>query len=144
MDINQIQSIIPHRYPFILIDRVIKIEGNKAVGIKNVTINEPFFQGHFPGHPVMPGVLITEAMAQLGAVLILSKEEYRNCIPYLAALDKIRFKTPVVPGDQLRIEVEITNVKRNVGKMTAKAMIGDKVAALGEMMCSMMPNKKTE
>ncbi len=138
MDICKIRSVIPHRYPFLLIDRVLEVSGNKAVGIKNVTANEPFFQGHFPETPVMPGVLITEAMAQLGAVLIMSQDAYKDTIPYLAALDKIRFKKPVVPGDQLRIEVEITNVKRNVGKMIARATVDGVLAAEGEMMCSMV------
>ncbi len=144
MNIGQIQSIIPHRYPFLLIDRVVEMEGFKAVGLKNVTVNEPFFQGHFPGHPVMPGVLITEAMAQLGAVLIMNQEEFSDCTPYLAALDKLRFKRPVVPGDQLRIEVEITNVKRNVGKMSARATVDGVLAAEGEMMCAMVKRQTEE
>lgn len=138
MDVNKIKSIIPHRYPFLLIDRVLKIEGMKAIGVKSVTANEPFFQGHFPENPVMPGVLITEAMAQLGAVLIMSQEQWSDCIPYLAALDNLRFKRPVVPGEQLIIEVEITNIKRNVGKMKAKATVDGVLAAEGEMMCSMV------
>ena len=138
MDIQKIQEIIPHRYPFLLVDRILEVDGRKAVGIKNVSVNEPFFQGHFPGHPIMPGVLVTEAMAQVGACLILSSEEFKGCLPYLAALDRIRVKRPVRPGDQLRIEVEITQVKRNVGKMIACAKVDDKVVAEGTMLCSII------
>ncbi len=138
MDILKIQEVIPHRYPFLLVDKILEINGLKAVGIKNVTLNEPYFQGHFPGRPVMPGVLITEAMAQVGACLILAQEEFKGGIPYLAALDKFRFKRPVVPGDQLRIEVEITHVKRNIGKMKSAAFVDGVLAAEGEMMCSMV------
>ena len=138
MDIQIIQEVIPHRYPFLLVDRILEVQDRKAVGIKNVTVNEPFFQGHFPGHPIMPGVLLTEAMAQVGACLILSSEEFKGCLPYLAALDKVRFKRPVRPGDQLRIEVEITQVKRNVGKMIAYAKVDGKVVAEGTMLCSII------
>ena len=142
LNIKEIMDLLPHRYPFILVDRVIDYtytdEKKVLKAIKNVTINEPFFQGHFPGHPIMPGVLVTEAMAQVGACLILSSEEFKGCLPYLAALDRIRFKRPVRPGDQLRIEVEITQVKRNVGKMIACAKVDDKVVAEGTMLCSII------
>ncbi len=140
MDILKIQEILPHRYPFLLIDRILEIDQKelKAIGIKNVTANEPFFQGHFPGKPVMPGVLITEAVAQVGACLILSLDQFKGKIPYLAALDNVRFKRPVVPGDRLVIEVHITNVKRNVGKMDARAVVDGKVVFEGQMMCSLV------
>lgn len=140
MDILKIQEILPHRYPFLLIDRILEIDQKelKAIGIKNVTANEPFFQGHFPGKPVMPGVLITEAVAQVGACLILSLDQFKGKIPYLAALDNVRFKRPVVPGDRLVIEVHITNVKRNVGKMDARAVVDGKVVIEGQMMCSLV------
>ena len=140
MDILKIQEILPHRYPFLLIDRILEIDQKelKAIGIKNVTANEPFFQGHFPGKPVMPGVLITEAVAQVGACLILSLDQFKGKIPYLAALDNIRFKRPVVPGDRLVIEVHITNVKRNVGKMDARAVVDGNVVIEGQMMCSLV------
>ena len=102
MDINQIKEILPHRYPFLLIDRVISIDGNKIVAIKNVTANENYFQGHFPIEPVMPGVLIIEALAQTGAVAILSKDEFKGKIAYFAGIDKAKFRRKVVPGDTLR------------------------------------------
>ncbi len=103
-----IQKIIPHRYPFLLVDKIIEIEGGKkAVGIKNVTINEPFFQGHFPGNPIMPGVLIVEAMAQVGAVAVLSLEENKGKLAVFAGIDNARFKKQVKPGDTLRMEVEL-------------------------------------
>lgn len=140
MDIVKIQEILPHRYPFLLVDRVLEINAEelKAVGIKNVSANEPFFQGHFPGKPVMPGVLITEAMGQVGAVLILSLDRFKGKIPFLASIDNLRFRKPVVPGDQLRIEVQITATKRNVGKMTGNAYVGDTLVASGEIMCSIV------
>ena len=107
-DINEIMAVLPHRYPFLLIDRVEEvIPGEKVVAIKNVTINEPFFQGHFPGHPVMPGVLIVEAMAQAGAFAVLSQEEFKGKLAFLGAVDKAKFRRQVVPGDELRLEVEI-------------------------------------
>ncbi|MCQ2736179.1 MAG: 3-hydroxyacyl-ACP dehydratase FabZ [bacterium] len=140
MDIVKIQEILPHRYPFLLVDRILEINAEelKAVGIKNVSANEPFFQGHFPGKPVMPGVLITEAMGQVGAVLILSLDRFKGKIPFLASIDNLRFRKPVVPGDQLRIEVQITATKRNVGKMTGNAYVGDTLVASGEIMCSIV------
>lgn len=130
-----IQNIIPHRYPFLLVDKIIEIEyGKKAVGIKNVTVNEPFFQGHFPGNPIMPGVLIVEAMAQVGAVAILGKEENKGKLAVFAGIDGLRFRRQVVPGDVLRMEVEMLNFKRGVGKAKAAAYVGVDLAASGEMM----------
>ena len=115
MDINQIKEILPHRYPFLLIDRVISIDGNKIVAIKNVTANENYFQGHFPIEPVMPGVLIIEALAQTGAVAILSKDEFKGKIAYFAGIDKAKFRRKVVPGDTLRLEVELTKLRGRDG-----------------------------
>lgn len=132
---QQIQEIIPHRYPFLLVDKVIEMEvGKSAVGIKNVTINEPFFTGHFPGHPVMPGVLIVEALAQVGAIALLSSDEYKGKLALFAGIDEIRFKKQVVPGDVLRLEVEIISVRRNIGKGKVCAYVGDKVACKGTIM----------
>jgi 3-hydroxyacyl-[acyl-carrier-protein] dehydratase len=135
LDAKQIQEIIPHRYPFLLVDRVIELEpGKKAVGIKNVTINESFFQGHFPDYPVMPGVLIIEALAQVGAVAALSLEENLGKIAFFAGIDKVRFRDQVKPGDVLTLEVEMTRLKGKIGKGTGIARVGEKVVAEGELM----------
>jgi len=133
MDIKEIMSILPHRPPFLLIDRIEElIGGEKVIAIKNVTMNEPFFQGHFPGEPVMPGVLIIEAMAQAGAVAILSMEEYQGKTAYFGGIDKAKFRRKVVPGDTLRLEVEIVKLKKNAGIGKGIAYVGDKKAAEGE------------
>ena len=135
MDIGQIMDILPHRYPFLLVDRIIDVvPGQSAKGIKNVTINEPFFQGHFPSYPVMPGVLIVEALAQVGAVAMLSLPENKGKIGLFAGIDRLRFRRQVKPGDQLRLEVEIIYQKGPIGKCKAKATVGDEVAAEGELM----------
>jgi len=135
LDIKQIQEIIPHRPPFLLVDRIVELEeGKRAVGIKNVTVNEPFFTGHFPEYPVMPGVLITEALAQVGAVAILHLESNRGKIGFLAGLDEFRFRGQVVPGDTLRLEVEIIRLKGSIGKGKAVAKVDDKVVAEGIIM----------
>jgi len=137
---EQIQAIIPHRYPFLLVDRIIELEmGKRAVGLKNVTINEPFFQGHFPGYPVMPGVLIVEALAQVGAVAMLSLEEHKGKIGLFAGIDGFRFKEQVKPGDTLRLEVELTRVRGTVGKGRATALVDGKVVAEGELMFAIVP-----
>ncbi|MBM7853692.1 3-hydroxyacyl-[acyl-carrier-protein] dehydratase [Desulfohalotomaculum tongense] len=134
-DVQKIQQILPHRYPFLLVDRIIEVEeGKRAVGIKNVSINEPFFQGHFPGHPVMPGVLIIEAMAQVGAVALLSMPEYAGKLALFAGIDGARFRRQVVPGDQLKIEVEVTKLRGRIGKSKAKAYVDDHLAAEAELM----------
>lgn len=135
LDIEAIQAIIPHRYPFLLVDRILEVEaGKRAVGQKNVSANEPFFQGHFPGHPVMPGVLILEAMAQVGAVALLQLPEYQGKIALFAGVDNVRFRRPVVPGDQLRMEVEILKLRGGIGKGQARAYVGDTLAAEGELL----------
>jgi 3-hydroxyacyl-[acyl-carrier-protein] dehydratase len=135
MDIQEIKATIPHRYPFLLVDKVTEIvEGERVVGYKNVTINEPFFQGHFPDYPVMPGVLIIEALAQVGAVAMLGMEENKGKIGFLAGVDKCRFKRQVVPGDQLKLEVEITRIKGPIGKGKGTATVNGELACQAEIM----------
>ncbi len=135
LDVEQIKEIIPHRYPFLLVDKIVEMEENKrVVGIKNVTINEPFFAGHFPEYPVMPGVLILEALAQVGAVAVLGMEQHKGKIAFLAGVDKCRFKRQVKPGDQLRLEVEIIRMKGRVGKGKAVATVDGEVACEAEIM----------
>ena len=135
LDITAIQQILPHRYPFLLVDRILEVEeGKKVVGIKNVSMNEPFFQGHFPNYPVMPGVLIIEAMAQVGAVAILSMPAFAGRIALLAGIDKARFRRQVVPGDILRIEVEALKLRGSVGKSQARAYVGEELAVEAELM----------
>ncbi len=136
---DEIQRLIPHRYPLLLIDRVIEIEpGKRIVGVKNVTVNEPFFQGHFPGYPIMPGVMIVEALAQAGAVLLLSLPGERGKLPLFAGIDGFRFRRPVVPGDQLRLEVEFTMRRGSVGRGRARATVDGEVAAEGELTFAVM------
>ena len=139
LNIDQIKELIPHRYPFLLVDKVIELEvGKKAVGIKNVTANEPFFQGHFPEYPIMPGVLIIEAMAQVGAVTMMSMEENKGKLGVFAGIDKVRFKKEVRPGDTLKMEVEMLSVRRNIGKATAKAYVEDELVCSGELMFALV------
>jgi len=135
LDSQQIKEIIPHRYPFLLVDKVTeKEEGKRVVGLKNVTINEPFFQGHFPEYPVMPGVLILEALAQVGAIAVLDMEQNKGKIGFLAGVDKCRFKRQVKPGDQLRLEVEIIRMKGPIGKGKGIATVNGEVACEAEIM----------
>lgn len=133
MDIRQIMEIIPHRYPFLLIDRIIEMEkGKRIIALKNVTMNEYFFQGHFPIEPVMPGVLIIEAMAQVGACGILSMEEYKGKIAYFGAINNAKFRDKVVPGDTLRLEVDLLKLKKVAGIGKGIAYVGDKKVAEAE------------
>ena len=130
LNIDQIKEIIPHRYPFLLVDKILELEeGKRAVGIKNVTANEEFFNGHFPDYPVMPGVLIIEALAQVGAVAMLIKDENRGRLAFFAGIDNCRFKRQVRPGDQLKLEVEMTRVRATFGKGKAVATVD------GELVC---------
>ncbi len=134
LNINEIKQIIPHREPFLLIDRIDEMEpGVSAIGVKNVTYNEYFFRGHFPEEPVMPGVLIVEALAQTGAVSILSEERNKGKIAYFAGLDKVKFKRKVIPGDTLTLSVEITKSRGPVGVGTGIAKVGDEVAVSCEL-----------
>ena len=133
MDIKEIMDIIPHRYPFLLIDKVIKIEENKITAIKNVTANEYYFQGHFPTEPVMPGVLIIESLAQAGAVALLSKDEFKGKIAYFAGINNAKFRRKVVPGDTLRLEVELTKIRGKAGVGYGIAYVDDKKVCEGEL-----------
>lgn len=139
----EIQEIIPHRYPFLMVDRILEIvSGEKAVGIKNVSMNEPFFQGHFPGNPVMPGVLIVEAMAQVGAVALLSRDEFKGKLVLFRGIDKLRFREVVHPGDTLTIEVALTGLKGVVGRGKGRAWVGKKLAASGELIFALVEREE--
>ncbi|MBI1722835.1 MAG: UDP-3-O-[3-hydroxymyristoyl] N-acetylglucosamine deacetylase [Gemmatimonadetes bacterium] len=142
MDIRDILNVIPHRYPFLLVDRIVEIEDKKRiVGIKNVTFNEPFFQGHFPGHPVMPGVLIIEAMAQVGGMLLMQhwpRDDHANKVVYFMSLDHVKFRRPVVPGDQLRCELEMVQFRGKTCRMKGVAYVDGNVVAEAEMMAAVV------
>jgi UDP-3-O-[3-hydroxymyristoyl] N-acetylglucosamine deacetylase/3-hydroxyacyl-[acyl-carrier-protein] dehydratase len=135
MMVDELMKVIPHRYPFLFVDRILEIEeGKRIVGIKNVTINEPYFEGHFPGHPIMPGVLIIEAMAQVGGVLLMgAMTESESKVVYFMSLDNVKFRRPVRPGDQLRFEVEIAQIRGSVCKMRGVAKVDGDVAAEADM-----------
>ena len=140
LDIHQILKVLPHRYPFLLVDRILEMRPDFIVGIKNVTMNEPFFQGHFPELPVMPGVLIIESMAQTGAVLLLSMgarqgQSFENKLVLFTAIERARFRKPVVPGDQLRIEIQVLKNKGPVWKVEGRAMVEGAVVAEAILMC---------
>ncbi|MDQ2901713.1 MAG: 3-hydroxyacyl-ACP dehydratase FabZ [Acidobacteriota bacterium] len=138
LDINQIRQILPHRYPMLLVDRIVELEQDRIVGIKNVTGNEPFFAGHFPEFPVMPGVLIVEALAQAGGVLILGGIPDRaSKLVFLVSIDRARFRKPVVPGDQLRLELKIMKRKGTVAKMEGRATVDGVLVAEAEVMCKL-------
>jgi 3-hydroxyacyl-[acyl-carrier-protein] dehydratase len=138
LDINEIRGILPHRYPFLLVDRIVELEADRIVGIKTVTANEPFFQGHFPDFPVMPGVLIIEAMAQTAGVLVLkSIPDRESKLVLLVSVDSARFRRPVVPGDVLRMEMTLLKKKASVAKMSGKATVDGVLVAEAEVMCKL-------
>ncbi len=138
LDINEVMNLLPHRYPFLLVDRILELTpGKRVVGIKNVTINEPFFQGHFPGHPIMPGVLLLEAMAQTGGVLAMKsvpEDQVKNMVLYFMSIDKAKFRKRVLPGDQVRFELDVLRQRSNIMSFAAKALVDGAVAAEAEMM----------
>ena len=137
LDVSQIQEILPHRYPMLLVDRILEISKQRVVGIKNVTANEPFFQGHFPDYPIMPGVLVVEAMAQCGGVLALrSMSDRDRKVVLFAAIDSCRFRAPVTPGDQLRLELDILRRRGGVIRMQGRAFVADRLVAEAVLMCS--------
>lgn len=137
----EIQKILPHRYPFLLVDKVLEIEeGKRAVGIKNVTANEPFFQGHFPGNPIMPGVLITESLAQLGAVMLLSMPENKGKLGVFTGISNFKFRRQVVPGDTLQLEAELIMYRHGMGKANVKATVEGQIAAAGEISFAVVDN----
>ena len=145
LDINRIRELLPHRYPMLMVDRVTELTDTTASGIKNVTANEPFFQGHFPEYPVMPGVLIAEALAQMGAVLVMSQlPNPQDKLILFASIDQCKFRRQVIPGDQLRLEVEFLVKKASVCKMAGKAFVEGKLVAEGVMMCQIVDKPKAQ
>jgi 3-hydroxyacyl-[acyl-carrier-protein] dehydratase len=140
LEIEEIKSILPHRYPFLLVDRVLELEpGRRAVGVKNVTANEPFFQGHFPQRAIMPGVLIIEAMAQIGGIMVLSLPEHKGKMAYLGTISEAKFRRPVVPGDTLTLETEVLRIRGNTGKVRCTARVGGEPAAEAEILFALVP-----
>lgn len=143
-DARWLLSVMPHRYPFLLVDRILEVEDGRAVGLKNVTINEPFFTGHFPGFPIMPGVLIVEAMAQVASAVLYRYPEYAETIGLFAGIDETRFRRPVVPGDQLRIETELLKRRGPIVRCRGRAWVGDELAAEGVLTFAMSPRHELQ
>lgn len=137
MDLEDIKKILPHRDPFIMVDQILEIKEDFIVGVKHLNPNEPFFKGHFPGRPVMPGVLMVEALAQTGGVLVLSKSENRGKIAYLVSVNEARFRRVVVPGEELRLEVKVLKMKSRIGLVHGKAFVGKEIACEAEIMFSL-------
>jgi beta-hydroxyacyl-ACP dehydratase FabZ len=138
LDVQEILAVLPHRYPFLMVDRIVEIKGDSIVGIKNVTANEPHFTGHFPGYPVMPGVLIIEAMAQVSGILVGSMAPHtRGHIMFLASIENAKFRKPVVPGDQLRVEMKMLRLKHSAAKIQGTATVDGQVVAEATLMCTL-------
>jgi 3-hydroxyacyl-[acyl-carrier-protein] dehydratase len=146
LDIQDILDLLPHRYPFLLVDRIVEFEpAKRLVAIKNVTMNEPFFQGHFPGYPIMPGVLVIEAMAQAGAIIMLTElPDREKKLAVFTGIDRAKFRRQVTPGDQLRIEVEVLAFRTRIGRMEAKAFVDGKLACQATLTCSIVPRAREE
>jgi len=144
--IQEIMSTLPHRYPFLLVDKIVEMDiGKRVVGIKNVTINEPFFQGHFPGQPIMPGVLILEAMAQVGGVMALKTvppDQVQNKVIYFMTIDKAKFRKPVIPGDQIRFEMDVIKIRSNIVNFKGQALVDGSLVAEAEMMAMIVDRSK--
>ncbi|MCB1092785.1 MAG: 3-hydroxyacyl-ACP dehydratase FabZ, partial [Verrucomicrobiae bacterium] len=139
MDNMDVQKVLPHRYPFLMVDRIVGFEGEmKCTGVKQVTINEPYFQGHFPGHPVMPGVLQVEAMAQVASIVLLRQPENQGKIGYFMSADNVKFRKPVLPGDTLFIEGEVLKVRRNIGQARCRCIVNDNVVSEGDLMFALI------
>ena len=139
MDNVEVQKVLPHRYPFLMVDRIVGFDGEfKCTGVKQVTINEPFFQGHFPGHPVMPGVLQVEAMAQVASISLLRQPENQGKIGYFMSADKVKFRKPVMPGDTLFIESEMLNFRRNIGSAKCRCIVNGETVSEGELKFALM------
>ncbi len=146
LNIQEILDFLPHRYPFLLIDRVVEFErARRLVAIKNVTINEPFFQGHFPGHPIMPGVLVVEAMAQAGGIIMMTELEDRHSkLVVFTGIERAKFRRPVTPGDQLRIEVEVLSFRPRAGRMAGRALVDGKLACEATLTCQVVPRSREQ
>ncbi len=142
MNIEEIMKTIPHRYPFLLVDRIIEKNEKRVVGIKNVTINEPFFQGHFPGHPIMPGVLILEAMAQVAGTLVLANPANKGKMAYFMGIDKAKFRKPVVPGDTIRFEVDVLRSKTKICQVKAAAKVDNELVTEAELLFGVVEVEK--
>ncbi len=142
MDINEIKKYLPHRYPFLLVDKIVDIEEKKITGVKNVTVNEPFFEGHFPEYPVMPGVLIIEALAQVCGVLALKKDGNRGKLAYFAAIDNAKFRKPVLPGDTLKLEIEVIKHRTKIIQAHGVARVGEDIVAEADLLFSIIDTEK--